>query len=205
MFTAGTDITATAMQWVMSILLNKPEVIEKEKAEISKKIGGGKWIEDSDIPNLPYLRSIIYETLRIYPPAPLLLPHFTTENCRINGYNIAKGTSVLINGWAIHRDPKVWEDPNEFRAERFEGINNNNNDEMGGYKFLTFGKGKRCCPGSGMAIRFISLLIGTLIQRFDWKRLGSEMVDMEEKSGLTMHRFKPLEAFYRPSISSHHP
>ncbi|KAI5675214.1 hypothetical protein M9H77_06164 [Catharanthus roseus] len=198
MFTAGTDISAVAMLWTMSLLLNHPEVLEKAKTEMKNQISpAGKLIDDSDLPNLPYLRSIINESLRLCPPAPLLLPHFTSEDCTINGYNVPKETTVLINTWAIHRDPNVWEEATKFKPERFEGIEVGNSDQLG-FKFVTFGKGKRSCPGSFLAVRFITLTIGTLIQSFDWKRLGPELVDMQEKPGLTMHRDKPLVAFYKP-------
>ncbi|KAI5675205.1 hypothetical protein M9H77_06155 [Catharanthus roseus] len=194
MFSAGTDTSTLTMQWAMSLLLNYPEVLEKARNEIDKQIGQERLLEDSDFAKLPYLRCIINETLRLFPVAPLLVPHFSSKECTINGYKISRDTTIMINAWAIHRDPKVWEDPLKFKPERFEEI-----DE--GFRFIPFGKGRRSCPGNTMALRFVALALGTFIQCFEWKRLGREMVDLEEKSGLTMHKVKPLVALYRPRPS----
>lgn len=195
MFTAGTDTTSLTMQWAMSLLLDHPEVLEKAKIELKNKIPQGHLIEESDLPKLPYLSCITNETLRLFPAAPLLLPHFASEDCTINGYRVPKDTTLFVNAWAIHRDPNVWEEPTKFKPERFEGI------ELGsdqGFKFLPFGKGRRACPGNTLAMRFVGLVLGTLIQWFDWKRLGPEMVDLQEKGGLTIHKAKPLKALCRP-------
>ena len=197
MFTAGTDTSFLTMQWAMSLLLNHPEVLEKARNEIDEHIGQGRLIEDSDFPKLPYLRCIINETLRLFPAAPLLVPHFSSEDCTISGYKIPRNTTLMINAWAIHRDPNLWEEPTKFKPERFEGI------DVGceGFKFIPFGKGRRTCPGNTLAIRFVALTLGTLIQCFEWKRLGQELVDLEERSSLTMHKVKPLDALCKPRLS----
>lgn len=195
MFIAGTDTSVVTMQWAMAYLLNHPEVLEKAREEIDNHTNkSGRMIEDSDLSELPYLRCIINETLRLCPAAPLLLPHFSSEDCTISGYKIPRGTTFIVNAWAIHRDPNLWEEPTKFKPERFEGI------EAGceGFKFLPFGKGRRSCPGNNLALRFVGLTLGTLIQCFDWKRMGAEMVDLDEKDGLTMRKVKPLSGLYKP-------
>ena len=194
MFTAEIDTSVLTMQWAMAHLLNHPEALEKARNEIDNHIKPRRLIEDSDLPNLPYLRCMVSETLRLCPAVPLLLPHFSSEDCTINGYKVPRGTTLLINARAIHRDPSVWEEPTEFKPERFDGI------EVGceGFKYLPFGKGRRSCPGNNLALRFVGLALGTLIQCFEWKRLGAEMVDFDEKDGFAMHKVKPLRGLYRP-------
>ncbi|KAK2979574.1 hypothetical protein RJ640_020066 [Escallonia rubra] len=194
LFTAGTHTSALTMEWAMSLMLNHPEVLEKARKEIDSNIQPGHLLEDSDLAKLPYLRCIINETLRLFPIAPLLLPHLSSEDCVIEGYDIPRGTMLLVNAWAIQRDPNVWEDATMFKPERFEGT------EAGreGFKFIPFGMGRRACPGAALAMRLVGLVLGTFIQCFEWERVGPELVDLEEGSGLTVPKVKPLEALYRP-------
>ncbi|KAG6626454.1 cytochrome P450 81C13-like [Carya illinoinensis] len=194
MFTAGTDTTATTMEWAMSLLLNHPEVLQKVKAEIVNQVGHGRLLKDSDLDKLPYLRSVVNETLRLYPPTPLLLPHCSAEDCTVGGYTVPKGTTLLVNAWAVHRDPKQWEEPNSFKPERFEGFSG----EREGFRFFPFGIGRRACPGAGLGQRVILLALGALIQCFDWERLDKEMVDMNLASGYLVSKAKPLEALCSP-------
>ncbi|KAK3000598.1 hypothetical protein RJ639_021553 [Escallonia herrerae] len=182
LFTAGTHTSALTMEWAMSLMLNHPEVLEKARKEIDSNIQPGHLLEDSDLAKVPYLRCIITETLRLFPVAPLLLPHLSSEDCVIEGYDIPRGTMLLVNAWAIQRDPNVWEDATMFKPERFEGT------EAGreGFKFIPFGMGRRACPGAALAIRLVGLVLGTFIQCFEWERVGPELIDLEEGSGLTV-------------------
>ena len=107
MFIAGTETTATTMEWVMSLLLNHPEVLQKVKAEIDRQVGCERLINDLDLAKLPYLHCVINETLRLYPTAPLLLPHCSSADCIVGGFHIPQGTILLVNAWSMHRDPKL--------------------------------------------------------------------------------------------------
>ncbi|KAF9600939.1 hypothetical protein IFM89_014066 [Coptis chinensis] len=100
--------------------------------------------------------------------------------------------------YAIHRDPKLWEEPNSFKPERFEGIQG----ERVGFKFFPFGLGRRGCIETGLGVKSVSLVVGTLVQCFEWKRLGPELVDLIEGSSTTMPRAKPLQTSYRPRQES---
>ena len=172
MLVGGTDTTTTTLEWAMSLLLNHPEVLKKVKAEIDSQVGCGRLLNDSDFAKLPYLRCVINETLRLYPPQPLLLPHFSSEDCIVGGFHIPRGTILLVNAWFMHRDPNLWEEPTKFKPERFEATNG----EREGFKNIPFGIMRRACPGAGMGTRVISLALGALIQCFDWERVGEEMV-----------------------------
>ncbi|PIN21078.1 Cytochrome P450 CYP2 subfamily [Handroanthus impetiginosus] len=194
MFTAGTHTTTLTMEWAMSLLLNHPHELNKAKNEINDNMPPGKLLMDSDLHKLPYLRCIINETLRLYPVAPLLVPHTSSEDCKIEGFNIPKDTILLVNAWAIQRDPKLWDEPEMFKPERFMGVQG----DFDGFRFIPFGVGRRACPGSGMALRLAGLALGTLIQCFEWEREGSELIDLEEVAGFTLSKAKPLEALYRP-------
>ena len=197
LFIAGTDTSMNTMEWAMSLLLNHPQVIEKLRKEIDCHVGHGRMLRESDLPKLPYLRCVINETLRLYPTAPMLLPHFSSEDCTVGGYHIPRGTTLMVNAWAIHRDPKVWDEPTKFKPERFEGMIEGEREGFN-FKFIPFGVGRRVCPGEGMGFRSVSLAVGTLIHCFDWERVGEELVDMAQDSGITLSKSRPLEAVCCP-------
>lgn len=176
----------------MTLLLNHPEVMDKARQEMDTQVGHDRMVEEHDLPKLRYLHYIILETLRLFPSVPLLVPHVPSQDCEIGGYNIPKGTMILVNAWVIHRDAKVWHDPLSFKPERFETM------EVETHKLLPFGMGRRACPGSGLAHKFVGLAVGSLIQCFDWERPTAEKIDLSEGSGTTLPKVKTLEALCKP-------
>ncbi|XP_050368882.1 cytochrome P450 81Q32-like [Argentina anserina] len=190
---AGTDTSAVTMEWAMSNLLNHPDVLKKARAELDTQLGQERVVDEPDLSKLHYLQNIISETLRLCPTAPMLIPHFASHDCVVSGFTIPRDTLVLINAWAIHRDPNLWDDPDSFKPERFE---------TGGkdvaHKFIPFGMGRRACPGGGLAQREVGLTLASLIQFFEWERVSEEKIDMTEGAGLTMPKHVPLEAMYKP-------
>ncbi|KAJ9674284.1 hypothetical protein PVL29_023689 [Vitis rotundifolia] len=197
MLSAGTDTSAGTMEWAMSLLLNNPEALEKAQAEIDSHLGKSRLIDELDIAELPYLRGIIKETLRMYPAAPLLVPHESSEECTVGGFRVPSGTMLLVNMWAIQNDPMLWAEPSKFKPERFQGPEGQRN----GFMFSPFGAGRRGCPGEGLAMRVVGLALGSLIQCFEWERVDEEMVDMSEGTGLTMPKAQSLVAKCRPRPS----
>jgi len=190
MLLAGTDSSAVTLEWALSCVLTHPEVLETARYEIETNVGQDRLLDESDLPKLPYLKNIIYETLRLYTPAPLSLPHSSSEECIIGGYKVPRDTILLVNAWAIHRDPKSWSEATSFKPERFE-----KEGELD--KLIAFGLGRRACPGEVLAMRAISLTLGLLIQCFDWKQMDEKEIDMREESGFTLSRLVPLKAMYK--------
>lgn len=188
LLSAGTDTSAVTLEWAMSSLLNHPNVMKRARIELENEIGQEKLIDELDISKLKYLQGIISETLRLYPAAPMLVPHMSSNDCTVEGYDIPRDTMLLVNAWALHRDPRVWDDPKSFKPERFEG------DEGKTHKLMSFGLGRRACPGEGLAHRTIGLTLASLIQCFEWKRVSEEEVDMAEGNGTTLPKAVPLEA-----------
>nr|AMO03311.1 geraniol 10-hydroxylase 2 [Primula forbesii] len=194
-FAAGTDTTSSTVEWAMAELLRNPKILNKAKSELACEIGIGKLIKESDLNHLPYLRAIIKETLRLHPPAPLLLPRKVTCDVELCGYIVPAGAKVLVNVWAIGRDPITWPTPTVFMPERFleSDIDVRGQD----FELIPFGAGRRICPGLPLAMRMINVMLGSLVNIFDWKlvegALPSEL-DMEEKFGLTLQKAQPLLA-----------
>ncbi|XP_056164726.1 cytochrome P450 81E8-like [Syzygium oleosum] len=150
MVVGGTDTSTTTMEWAMSFLLSNPNSLKRAAEELDSVIGQECLIDETDIAKLPYLQNIVSETLRLKPPAPFLVPHMSSEDCTIGGYNVPRQNTVFINAWSIHRDPNLWDDATSFKPERFE------NGDDGQFKFLPFGRGRRACLGEDMAQRVIN-------------------------------------------------
>ncbi|XP_059294562.1 cytochrome P450 81Q32-like [Lycium ferocissimum] len=184
----GTDTTSVTIEWAMTLLLNHPEVLNKAKTELDNHVGSDHLVDEADLPKLKYLQSIISETFRLCPVAPMLVPHESSDVTKVGGFDIPRGTILLVNAWAIHRDPLVWADPESFKPERFEGI------EVKPWILLPFGIGRRSCPGAGLAQHVIALALGTLIQCFEWQRVSQEEINLAEGKGLSMAKAEPLIA-----------
>lgn len=196
LFMAGTDTSALTMEWALAELMNHPEVMEKARQEIDSVVGTTRIVEESDIANLPYLQAIFKETLRIHPTVPLL-GRLSSESCNVGGYEIPAKTLLFVNLWSLGRDPEVWEDPLEFRPERFMGMEargKENLDVRGQhFELIPFGSGRRSCPGASLAQQVVKTNIAAMIQCFEWKGNGGNgTVDMEEKPSLTLPRARPL-------------
>ncbi|KAK1412891.1 hypothetical protein QVD17_34479 [Tagetes erecta] len=191
-FVAGTDTSAITIEWALAELINHPNIMKKVAEEIDQVVGKHRILQESDVPNLPYLQAIVRETLRLHSTGPMILRQ-STENCIVGGYHIPANTTIFINVWALGRDPNHWENPLEFRPERFE----QHNLDVRGQHFhmLPFGSGRRMCPGTSLAMQVIQTTLGAMIQCFDWKA-GEDgnltSVDMEEGVGITLPRANPL-------------
>nr|UXG91338.1 miltiradiene/abietatriene hydroxylase [Callicarpa americana] len=192
---AGSDTTASTAEWAMTELLLNPEKMSKAKHELRTVIGENKQVQESDISRLPYFQAVIKEVLRCHPPAPLLIPHKSDYDVQIRGYMIPKETQILVNVWALGREPSVWSNPNSFEPERFldRKIDFRGQD----FEFIPFGSGRRICPGLPLADRMLPIMVATLIHNFDWKLepgVKPEQVDTTEKFGQALHKAVPLRA-----------
>jgi geraniol 8-hydroxylase len=199
LFVAGTDTTSSTLEWAMAEVLKNPNTMVKAKAELEQVIGKGKILAESDVSSLPYLRCIIKETLRIHPPVPFLIPRKVDTDVEACGYIIPKNAQVFVNVWAIGRDPEYWEDPLAFKPERFM---ESELDVRGrDFELLPFGAGRRICPGLPLAIRMVPVMLGSLLNSFNWKLDGGiapEELDMGEKFGITLQKAQPLRAIPTP-------
>ncbi|RHN74850.1 putative geraniol 8-hydroxylase [Medicago truncatula] len=151
----------------MAELIHNPNAMSKLKEELQQIIGIGNPIDESDITRLPYLQAVVKETLRLHPSAPLLLPRKAKIDVKIKGYIIPQGAQILINEWAMGRNPNIWDNPTLFSPERFLGSEINFKGQH--YQFIPFGSGRRICPGMPLAIRMLHTMLGSLINSFDWK------------------------------------
>ncbi|XP_071693566.1 3-beta-hydroxylase-like [Rutidosis leptorrhynchoides] len=195
MFVAGSDTSFTSLEWVISELIRHPRVMKKLQQELRKIAQGKPEIVEDDLENMQhsYLKAVMKESMRLHTPLPLLLPRESTKDVKVMGYDIGAGTQVLINAWMISRDPATWEEPEEFKPERF--LNNDIDYKGLHYEFLPFGAGRRGCPGIEFAMALSKLALANLVYKFDFKIPNNERVeklDMVESTGITIHRKNPL-------------
>ncbi|KAF8727837.1 hypothetical protein HU200_018401 [Digitaria exilis] len=189
MFAAGTGTLQSSLDWAMSELMRNERVKCKLQHEIREAFRGKADVTEVDIQgvNLPYLKLVIKETLWLHPPVPLLVPRESIDACEIEGYKIPARSRVIVNAWALGRDPKYWDDADEFKPERFE---NNTMDFMGScYEYIPFGAGRRMCPGISYGLPVLEMALVQLLYHFNWSLPeGISDVDMTEAPGIGVRR-----------------
>ncbi|WJZ91164.1 hypothetical protein VitviT2T_010263 [Vitis vinifera] len=198
----GSETTSIASIWILSALLNNRHTLKRAQEELDLKVGRGRWVEESDIQNLIYLQAAVKETLRLYPPGPLLVPHEAIQDCSVCGYHIPKGTRLLVNVWKLHRDPDAWSDPEEFQPERFLTTHANLNVFGQHSELIPFSSGRRSCPGIALALQILHLTVARLLQGYDMTTPLNAPVDMTEGIGLAMPKETPLEVMLTPRLPS---
>ncbi|KAI7743665.1 hypothetical protein M8C21_031033 [Ambrosia artemisiifolia] len=196
---AGTDTSSASVVWVMTTLIKNPKVMKKVQEEVRNVVGKKSKVDEDDLPRLIYMQATIKEIMRLYPTVPLLVPRETIKETTLNGYKIKQKTLVFINTLAIGRDPKSWDNPDDFFPERFLGsdIDFKGND----FELIPFGAGRRICPGLAMGVVTVNLLLANLLYLFDWGLLDGikkEDIDLDVLPGVTMH--KRNELFLLPHV-----
>ncbi|XP_028763227.1 flavonoid 3'-monooxygenase [Neltuma alba] len=200
----GTESSAVTVEWAISELLRKPEIFKKATEELDRVIGRERWVEEKDVPNLPYINAIAKETMRLHPVAPMLVPRMAREDVKVAGYDIPKGTQILVNTWTIGRDPAVWENPNDFEPERF--LTKNIDVKGHDFELLPFGAGRRMCPGYPLGIKVIQASLANMLHGFHWRLkdgMKKEDLSMEEIFGLSTPKKFPLETVVQPRLAPH--
>ncbi|GJN28199.1 hypothetical protein PR202_gb16296 [Eleusine coracana subsp. coracana] len=189
-FAAGSETAATVLDWAMAELMRNPKAMQRATAEVRSVFSAHSTVPEHGLGELQYLHHVIRETLRLHPPVPLLLPREAREPCRVLGYDVVPGTTVIVNAWALGRDERYWPgDPDDFRPERFEA---SDVDFKGAdFEFLPFGAGRRMCPGVMFGLANVELPLASLLFHFDWEAPGvadPAKFDMTEAFGVTVHR-----------------
>lgn len=198
-FFGGIDTAAQALENTVAELMLRPHVMRKLQAEVRSTVPKGQeLLSEADLNSMSYLRAVIKESLRLHAVAPLLAPHLSTASCSVvDGAVVPAGVRVLVNVWAIGRDPRFWEDAEEFVPERF--LDGGGAAEVGfkgnDFQFLPFSAGRRQCPGMNFGLAAVEVMLANLVHRFDWEMPpGKEAsdIDMSEEFGLVVHRKEKL-------------
>ncbi|KAJ7960889.1 Cytochrome P450 [Quillaja saponaria] len=189
MFSAGSETSSTTLEWAMSEIMKNPKVMEEAQAEVRRVFEKKGFVDETDFHELKYLKAVVKEALRLHPPVPLLLPRESSERCEINGYEIPAKTKVIINAWAIGRDPNYWTEADKFKPERF--IDNPIDYRGTDFEYIPFGAGRRICPGITFGMANVELPLANLLYHFDWKLpngMKPDELEMKECGGATVNR-----------------
>ena len=196
-FTAGSETTTTALRWANLLLVRNPDVQQKAADELAKIVGPDKKPQLSDRNQLHYIRAVINEVLRISSVIPLGVPHKTTCETIVSGYHIPKGTQILFNNWAIHHDERCWEDPYDFKPQRWI-------DEKGNFvadrylSFLPFSAGRRVCLGEILARTEIFIFLTRILKQFKIEKVPGEGIPPQASYRSVIHSPKPFRVVYIP-------
>ncbi|CAI0374059.1 unnamed protein product [Linum tenue] len=198
-FIAGSDTSAIIMDWAMSEMIKNPRILLQAQSEVRRvfKLKGD--VDVTQLHELYYLQSVIKETLRLHPPGPLLIPRECGEDCEIDGFQVKAKEKAIVNIWAISRDPKYWNDPEEFRPERF--VDNPIDFKGSNFEFLPFGSGRRICPGIAFSMANIELSLANFLYHFDWELPSDvkiENLDMTELYGFAVRKKHNLKVIPIP-------
>ncbi|CAI8586977.1 unnamed protein product [Vicia faba] len=184
MFAAGSESSSGIVLWGMSEMVKNPKVMEEAQAEVRRVFDKKGYVDETDLHLLVYLKCVIKETMRLHPTLPLLIPRENREKCKINEYDIPAKARVVVNVWAIGRDPKYWVEAESFKPKRF--LNSSIDFKGTNFEYLPFGAGRRMCPGIAFGIRNVELPLAQLLYHFDWKLpngMKNEQLDMTESFG----------------------
>ncbi|KAF7005523.1 hypothetical protein CFC21_020639 [Triticum aestivum] len=200
MFIAASDTSTVTVQWAMAQLLRHPEKMEKVRHELRACVGVGSndFVKESDLDNLPYLHAVVKETLRLHPAVPLIPREVAADGVSLGGFPVPIGTGVVVNLWAIGRDPTVWPQSDKFMPERFlaagagDAVHFQVKDD---YTYRPFGAGRRVCPGMDYALRSVPLLLASLVHKTEWRLpdgMAPEDIDLNDRYGTVLNLATPL-------------
>ena len=158
---AGYDTTANALTWTLMLLAQNPVAEEKLAIELGSVLANRLPTID-DIPQLPYTKMVIQESMRLYPPA-WILGRELIRDCNIAGYDFPRGTVIYLSQWAVHRDPRFFDNPEKFNPDRWA---DNLEQRLPRCAYFPFGAGARVCIGKAFSMMEATLILAMVMQRF---------------------------------------
>ena len=198
---ATVDNPSNAAEWAMAEMINQPETLQKAIEEIDSVVGKDRLVQESDIPKLNYVKACAREAFRLHPIAPFNLPHVSNADSIVAGYFIPKGSHVLLSRVGLGRNPKVWDEPLEFKPERHlkDGSIEVNLTETE-LRFISFSTGRRGCMGVALGTEMTVMLLARLIQGFTWRVPPNETKINLSESENDIFLAKPLHALAKPRL-----
>ncbi|PCH34387.1 cytochrome P450 [Wolfiporia cocos MD-104 SS10] len=201
LYGAVTDTTSTTIANFIIAMLFYPEVLKKAQAEMDLVVGAGRLPNFEDRNSLPFLECVLQEVYRWLPVVPLGVPHQTTDDDEYRGYFIPRGTMIIANIQSISRDPVLFPDPEVFRPERYQEMDEAT-AQLANPRWMTFGFGRRICPGNKLGDSSVWLVIANIIAAFDIREahnaIGQAITpSISFRSGLVSHP-EPFQCDIRP-------
>ena len=147
---AGHETTAAVLTWTTYLLATHPDIKRRVQEEVDEVCGDRK-PSIEDMMNLKFTTRVINESMRLYPQPPVLIRR-ALEDVELDGYKISEGTDFFISVWNLHRNPRLWENPDKFDPDRFPLDERMPNEVTQNYAYLPFGGGQRKCVGDQFAL-----------------------------------------------------
>jgi len=204
---AGTETASTTVEWALAELVAHPHLMKQVLQELDDVVGrnNGQLMQESDVPNLPFLCAVVKETFRLHTPGPLGAPRACTQPVEAWGYQIPANSRLIMNLHAIHHDPELYPNPYEFNPGRF--VDHPEVTATSGFSFfelIPFSVGRRMCPGAQLGYTMVHLMLGNLLHSYEWTLpKGTSMEtfkeeNLKEEYGITVHRLNPLKLVATP-------
>ena len=185
-FGAGIETVSTSLSWALLLILSEPGLQQELQAELMREIGTVRLPTLEDRARLPLLQATVLEVLRKATVIPLAIPHYATEDSTVAGYHVSKGTTVLVNLWAVNHDPKQFHQPEVFNPYRFLDENGQVRVDQQAFS-LPFSTGGRRCLGATLAKAELFMFLGCMLQRLHLQLpTGSKALNLDGKYGLTL-------------------
>nr|AFR34030.1 cytochrome p450 BCMA2 [Boechera stricta]AFR34032.1 cytochrome P450 BCMA2 [Boechera stricta] len=169
---AAIDNPANNMEWTLAEMLKNPEILRKALEELEEVVGKDRLVQESDIPNLNYLKACCRETFRIHPSAHYVPPHVARQDTTLGGYFIPKGSHIHVCRPGLGRNPKIWKDPLVYQPERHlqgDRITKEVTLVEAEMRFVSFSTGRRGCIGVKVGTIMMVMMLARFIQGFNWK------------------------------------
>ena len=173
-FLAGHETTANALTWAWYLLARNPDAAAKLRAELDRVLNG-RLPTVADVPQLPYTKMVVEESMRLLPPVWSISREAIADD-EIGGYRIPAGSTVIMSQFITHRHADFWDDPDDFRPERFAP---EHAKERHRFAYFPFGGGPRLCIGNNFAMLEAQLLLAAIAQRYELDLVPDHPVDME--------------------------
>lgn len=205
----GTDTIAVLIEWILARMVLHQDMQSTVHDELDRVVGRSRSVSESDMSELVYVTAVVKEVLRLHPPGPLLSwARLAITDTTIDGYHVPKGTTAMVNMWAISRDPEFWVDPLEFMPQRFltHGSNEPEFSVFGSdLRLAPFGSGRRTCPGKTLGLTTVCFWVASLLHEFEWLPDGKNGVDLSEVLRLSCEMANPLTVMVHPRRSMINP
>ncbi|XP_044984175.1 tyrosine N-monooxygenase-like [Hordeum vulgare subsp. vulgare] len=201
---AAVDNPSNAAEWALAEMVKNPELLGRAAEELDRVVGRERQVQESDIPQLNYVKACIREAFRLHPIAPFNVPHVALADTVVAGYRVPKGSHVLLSRLGLGRNPAIWNDPLRFNPDRhLEGAGGNLELTENELRFISFSTGRRGCVAPMLGTAMTVMLFGRLLHGFTWSK-PAEMPDIQlTESHNDLSMAKPLVLHAKPRLPLH--
>ena len=197
---AAIDNPSNAVEWALAEMVNRPELLAKAVEEMDRVVGQNRLVQETDIPQLNYIKACIRKAFRLHPVAPFNVPHVAMADTTVAGYRVTKGSHVILSRIGLGRNPAVWDEPLRFKPERHMGDGIDVVLTENELRFISFSTGRRGCVAASLGTAMSVMLFGRLLQGFTWA--GVSVIPLSE-SKHDLFMAKPLVLHAEPRLPLH--